>query len=85
MLLKAEINLDERFRAKEEAIITYFDNRLSKLLMGSQTDRGLEIGREVCVLKMQIMNLKKINQLDTSKKESAELALRTAKQTLIDS
>ena len=32
MQLKAEISVDERYNAKNEAIKTYFDNRLIKLL-----------------------------------------------------
>ena len=48
---KAEIGVDERFRAKNEVIKTYFDSNISKLLMGSgETDKYLALGREISAL-----------------------------------
>ena len=68
---KAEIEVDERFRAKHEIIKTYFDSNLSKLLMGSgETDKYLALGREISALQVLVSNQKSQIELDRSEKES---------------
>lgn len=53
---KAEITLDERHRIMESSLRTYFDSHLTKLIVGgtSTQDRTLELGREICALKLLI-------------------------------
>lgn len=59
MRLKAEIAVDERFKVREESMKMWFDTRLTKLVAGDQ--KGMELGREVCAMKLQTMNLKKLS------------------------
>ena len=49
---RAEISFDERFRAKNETIKTYFDSQITRILMGqdTDTDKALELGREICAM-----------------------------------
>lgn len=73
---KAELTIDERFRAKDEAIKIYFDSNITKLMIGSSSaDRSLELGREICSLKLVIDKLQKQHTLDQAHQESTQLAL----------
>lgn len=56
---RAQIEADERNRNLEAQIKTYFDSHLTKLLVGSNgsQDRTLELGREICALKLLINQL----------------------------
>ena len=45
------MNVDERYRARDEAIKTYFDSQITKLLMGSgEIYKCLLLGREISAL-----------------------------------
>ena len=74
---KAEIGVDERFRAKNEAIKTYFDSNITKILMGSgNVDKCLSFGREIVALQLLVGKQRKQIELDQSEKESLEVNLR---------
>jgi hypothetical protein len=52
---RAELSVDERFKAKHEAIKCYFDSHLTKLLLntGLPSDpHALSLGREILALKL---------------------------------
>ena len=51
---KAEMTVDERSKTLEQQMKSYFDNHLGKLLIASTgpQDRSLELGREICALKL---------------------------------
>ena len=55
---KAELTVDERYKSKHEAIKTYFDSNITKILLSQGTsNKILEFGREICSLKIVINNL----------------------------
>ena len=56
---RAEISFDERFRAKNETIKTYFDSQITRILMGqdTDTDKALELGREICAMQLLVDKL----------------------------
>ena len=51
---KAELTVDERFKAKHELIRTYFDSSITKILLsqGGDNNKAVELGREICSLKL---------------------------------
>ena len=55
---KAELTVDERFKAKHEAIKCYFDSNITKILLSQgNIDKGVDLGREICSLKLVIHSL----------------------------
>ena len=56
---KAELTVDDRYKSKHEAIKSYFDSNITKILLGQGGSGGtsnkfLELGREICSLKILI-------------------------------
>lgn len=51
---RAELEVDERFKAKHEAIKCYFDSTITKILLssGGSNERIVELGREILGLKL---------------------------------
>lgn len=56
---KAELTVDERYKAKSESIKTYFDSNITKILLSqsSRDEKTLELGREICSLKLLVSKL----------------------------
>ena len=76
---KAELLVDERFKAKHEAIKCYFDASITKILMcsgGSNNERVVELGREVLALKL--VNERLEGQLVAEQSETQALGLTLA-------
>lgn len=47
---KAELSVDERFKAKHESVKAYFDSNITRILLNSQSttnDKIVEMGREI--------------------------------------
>ena len=56
---KAELTVDERYKSRNEQVRTYFDSNITKILLSQNqsSDKYLELGREICSLKLLIKNL----------------------------
>ena len=56
---KAELTVDERFKSKHEAIKSYFDSNITKILLSldKSNDKALDFGREICSLKLMVNKL----------------------------
>ncbi len=58
---RAELSVDDRFKAKHEIIKCYFDSHLTKLLLNQNisgsSEKLLELGREILALKLLTQKL----------------------------
>ena len=78
---KAEMTVDERFKSKHEAIKSYFDSNITKLLVSQGgVDKGLALGREICSLKLVIHNLESKLEVVSSEKECLDLNVQHLKE-----
>jgi len=80
---QAELSADDRFKSKFEMIKTYFDSSISKILMHQGgLDKSVELGRELCALKLVIDKLEGQNQTKQYEKEALEVSLKYFKEQL---
>ena len=58
---RAEMAVDDRFKAKHESIKAYFDSTITKILLNgpsnNNNDKIVEFGREILALKLVIQKL----------------------------
>ena len=68
---RAEISVDERFRSRSDNIKAYFDQHISKILMGTgEVDKALSLGREICSLQILVDKYQQKLSSEQSEKEA---------------
>lgn len=73
---KAELTVDERFKSKHESVKGYFDSNITKILLNhGGSDKCLELGREICSLKLLASKLESKIIAEQSEREGMELSL----------
>ena len=79
---KAELSVDERFKSKFEVIKTYFESNMTKILLnqGNGIEKTVELGREICSLKLVIGKLEAKLLSSQHEREALEVNLKYYKE-----